>query len=121
MCPGAGTDRFACGSALLALERRLHETGEKRVRPVRARLELGVRLRRHVVRVDVLRQLHELDEGALGRGAGEDETRLRDVVAVVVVDLETVTVTLADVRGAIGRGYDRTLRELRGIMPRSSA
>src|SRR4051794_23143945 len=47
---------------LLARDRRLHQPGEQRVRPGRARAQLGVRLRRHVVRMHLTRQLDELDE-----------------------------------------------------------
>src|SRR5690606_18532331 len=85
----------------VAVERRRHEAAEERVRVRRARPQLGVRLRRDVVRMHVARKLDELDEVAVRRQAGEDETRFGELLAVRVVDLVTVAVALVHQRRAV--------------------
>ena len=51
--------------AAATLEGGADESCEERVRAVRPGEELGVRLRRDVLRVHLARQLDELDEGAV--------------------------------------------------------
>src|SRR5205823_1120712 len=79
-----------------APERRLDELTEKRCRPRRPRLELGVELRGHEPRV--VRQLDDLDEAALLEGAADDQAGVDEPLAVGVVDLVAVAVTLCDHR-----------------------
>ncbi len=61
-----------------------------------------MRLRGDVIRVDLLGQLHELHQGAVRGGAGEDQSRLGELIAVGVVDLVAVPVALGDQRAAVG-------------------
>ena len=68
---------------------------EQRVRPVGARLELGVRLGPHEVRVR--RELDELDEPAVGRGAAAAQPDVLEPRAVPRVELVAVAVPLGDV------------------------
>ena len=58
---------------------RRDQTAEQRVRLGRARAQLGVGLGRDVVRVHVARQLDELDQTAVRRGAGEPEPGLLEL------------------------------------------
>ena len=95
-CRVAGLDRQrqARQTTLGPVAGRLHERGEQRVRPVGAALELGVGLGAHEERVT--RQLDELDQPVVGRGARADEPGLLEPAAVLVVDLVAVPVALVD-------------------------
>ena len=68
---------------LLALEGRLDESGEQRVRIVGARAQLGVRLGAHVVRVHFARQLDEFDEVSVGARAREHQAGVGETVLIV--------------------------------------
>ena len=92
-----------------ALDGRLHQAREERVRPGRAGAQFGVRLGGHQVGVDVARVLDVLDELVVRRGAGEDQTGLLlQLRAVGVVDLVAVAVPLLDVRLAVVRPRGRS-------------
>ena len=80
----------------LAGQRGPDQPGEQRVRPGRARAQLGVRLGGDVVRVHVARQLDELDQPVVRADAGEDQAGLLELLAVGVVDLVAVAVALLD-------------------------
>src|SRR5450631_117691 len=88
------------------------QTGEERMRAGGPRQELRVSLRGDVIRMYVGRELDELDEAAVRRGAGEPEPCLLELGAVVIVDLIAVAVTLIDQQGAIGLGDDRAFDQL---------
>ena len=55
-------------------------------------------------RVLVAGVLDELHKMSVRRGPRERQTRLGDLVAVVVVDLETVPMTFGDLGGAVRLG-----------------
>ena len=80
----------------VALEGRADEPAEQRMRVGRPRAQLGVRLRRDVVRVDLARQLDVLDKVSVGREAREEQARAGQPVAVGVVDLVAVAMALVD-------------------------
>ena len=102
----------------VALEGRADESAEQRMRVGRPRAQLGVRLRRDVVRVHVARQLDVLDEVAVGREARRTRARASaSCVAVAVVDLVAVAVALVDARSrrtARRRAIRRRARPGRG-------
>src|SRR4051812_14085911 len=81
-------------AGLLAVEGGADESPEQRGRVVRARPQLGVRLRSDVERVLVAGQLDEFDEVPVGRGSREPQSGVGDLLAVGVVDLVAVTVAL---------------------------
>src|SRR5205823_2692113 len=89
---GLGEGRPTPGAMLLA--RRAHEPGEQRVRPGRARLELGVELAADEPRV--IGQLDHLDERAVGGEAGAAHAVFGQHVAIRVRHLVAMTVPLAD-------------------------
>ena len=64
------------------------------MRPVRAGLELRVGLGGHVVRMRAGRQLDELHQTAVGRGAGDAQTGFFELAPIGVVDLVAVAVAL---------------------------
>ena len=96
----------------LALDGGLDQPGEQRVRPGRPRAQLGVRLRGHVVGVHVGRQLDELDQVVVRRGAGEHQAGGLELLAVGVVDLVAVPVPLLDPGRAVRRPHHAALLEL---------
>ena len=126
-CHGRAPPQSSSGSAaqpglvdreaelLLPLDRGPDQPGEQRVRPGRARAQLGVRLGGDVVGVHVARQLDELDQAVVGRGPGEHQPGLLEPVAVAVVDLVAVPVALLDQRLAVRRPRDGALLERRRV------
>ena len=92
---------------------RLHERGEQRVRAVGAALELGVGLGADEERVT--RQLDELDQAVVGRGARADQPRLLEPAAVLVVHLVAVPVALVDDFLAVRGLHDRARQQLRRV------
>ena len=96
----------------LALDRRADQAREQRVRPGRARAQLGVGLGGDVVGVHLARQLDELDQVEVRVGAGEDQAGLLELVAVGVVDLVAVPVALLDPRLAVGLADHRARGQL---------
>src|SRR5664280_773816 len=93
------------------------QPGEQRMRAGRPGEELRVSLGGDVVRMHVGRQLGELDQAAVGRGAGEAESGLLDLGPVVVVDLVAVAVALIDQEGTVGTGDDRAFGQLGRVGP----
>src|SRR5437773_4354790 len=75
-------------------ERRLDEIAEKRMRPVRSRAELGMELAGH--EPGVVGELDDLDQAAVRREPAEDHPGLAHHLAVLVVELEAVTMPLVD-------------------------
>jgi hypothetical protein len=71
----------------LALDCRFYEPEEQRVRVRRSRLQLGVCLSCHKVRVRLWRELDEFNEPAVGRGPADDQPCRLQFAAVLVVDL----------------------------------
>ena len=65
----------------------------------------------------VVLELHDLDEPAVGRLAGQDHAGALQRRAVLVVDLEPVAVALVDDLLAVGLGGLRARRELRRVQP----
>src|SRR5215475_12128420 len=88
--PGLGARRFRSSFGILVSERRLHESGEERVRIPGPRAELGMELAGH--EVGMLGQLDDLDELLLGPQAGDAQPVLLELWQVVVVDLVAVAV-----------------------------
>src|SRR3954467_555525 len=78
---------------------RFDESGEQRVRLERLRLELGMELHRHVIRMRW--QLDHLDEISIERSSHDLESFLGDRFFVETVELETVAMTLFDDVAAI--------------------
>src|SRR3954453_3728651 len=88
---------LALGRALAgALERGGHEIAEERLRAKRPRLELRVELRGDEERV--VRQLDDLHEPLVRRGARAHEAGLLEPLAQVVVHLVAVSMALVDHR-----------------------
>ena len=107
---------FRHEAAILPLDRGRDQPGEQRVRPGRPGAQLRVRLGGHEVRVRLARQLDELHQAAVRRGAGEDQAARRDLLAVLVVHLVAVPVPLLDLGQAAVRLADqRALREQRRV------
>src|SRR5690349_19669135 len=92
------------GQPQLALpcQGRTDQAGEQRVRARRAGAQFRMRLRRDVIRVDLARQLDELDQVRVRRRSAEDHACLLKLRAVAVVDLVAVAVPLLDLVQAIG-------------------
>src|SRR5664279_1363587 len=109
-----GLVRVDCGS---------DQTGEERMRTGGPRQELRVSLRGDVIRMHVGRELDELDEAAVRRGAGEPEPCLLELGPVAIVDLIAVAVTLIDQQAAVGLGDDRAFDQLGriGTQPHGAA
>ena len=78
-----------------AVQRRLDQPDEQRVRHGRPRLQLRVRLGGHEVRVHLVGQLDELDQLRVRRRAADHQAGLLQLAAVGVVDLVAVPVPLA--------------------------
>ena len=76
----------------------------------RTGLELGVRLSCHVVGVHGAIQLDKLDQVPIGRSTRDVQANRFQLIAVVVVHLETVTVALRNLGLAISLGNNRTRR-----------
>src|SRR5205809_4806879 len=75
-------------------ERRLDEIAEKRMRPVGSRAELRVELAGN--EPGVVGELDDLDQAAVRREPAEDHPGLAHHLAVLVVELEAVTMPLVD-------------------------
>jgi hypothetical protein len=112
---GVGLDRQSRRSPFGAIGRGPHDRREERVRAVGPALELGVRLGRDEEGVRRARQLDELDEPLVGRGARAHEPRLLEPLAVLVVDLVPVTVPFVHDVLAVRSVHDRAGRELRRV------
>ena len=93
-----------------ALERRADELAEERRRARRPRLELRVELARDEPRV--VGQLDDLDQPPLLERARDDEARVDELLAVLVVDLVAVAVALVDDGLVVGVARPRPLRDL---------
>src|SRR5665647_500933 len=93
------------------------QSGEERMRTGWSGQELRVGLGGDVVRMHVDRQLGELDEAAVGRGAGEAKSGILELGPVVVVDLVAVAVTLVHLKGSIGTGDDRAFDQRGRVGP----
>src|SRR4029077_623294 len=94
-------------------ERRTHKIAEQRMRTVGSRSELGMELCRHEPRV--IRQLDDFHEATVGRHTAEDHPRVAERFAVLVVEFETMAVTLVDDLFALSLVRERTRHELAWI------
>src|SRR5512133_2355163 len=101
------------GSRARALQRGADELTEERGRPRRARLELWMELAGDEPRV--IRQLDDLNEPPLLVGPRDDEARLLQPRAEVVVHLVPVPVSLVDDRLAVGVARPRPFDELNSL------
>ena len=95
--------------AALAVQPGGHEPYEQRVGARRPRLELGMRLRGHVVGVELAIQLDELCQVPVRRGARDMKPRGLQAMPVGVVHLEAVAVALRDLAGAVELRHERPL------------
>ena len=91
-------------------DRSAHEIAEERMRPRRARLELGVELRGAEPRVVV--ELDDLDQVLGGEHARDAQAGGLEPRAQVVVDLVAVAVALVDERLAVGLVCARAAAQL---------
>ena len=82
------------------------------MRAVRARAQLRVGLRSDVKWVHVSWQFDVLDQVAVWRHAGEHEPRIRNLLAIRVVDFVAVAVALGDASLPIQLTNDRAIGEV---------
>src|SRR5690606_33458862 len=90
----------------------LNEAREQRVAVARIRRELGMELRGEEPRMR--RQLDELDETVTGK-AREDESRIRDLVEIAVVEFVAVPVPLRDLVFAVDLLRERAILDVAGL------
>src|SRR5579871_5305788 len=79
----------------------------------RARSQFGMELAAEKPRMT--RQLHDLDQAIVWRGAGRLEARLLQRLAIGVVDLVAMAVTLGDAAAAIERQRERPRTDRAGV------
>src|SRR6266850_3936503 len=78
----------------------VHERSEQRMRRQRFRFEFGMKLAREEPRMIIAREFDNFDKLLIGRNAAEHQTALLQLFAKGRIEFVSMTVTLADLRGA---------------------